>query len=122
MTRLEAAGAHKIGGPFEISNKTTKIVYVANRTPPKNKIRQKTRQETLEERRVLRSRRRRHRTSRTMTRIFDCDAQYQVCPIRLEMGPSDPTLIEFGDLINQRTSASPKPDCVNFALLSALKM
>jgi catechol 2,3-dioxygenase-like lactoylglutathione lyase family enzyme len=33
MTKLEAAGAHKIGGPFEISNRTTKIVYVANKPP-----------------------------------------------------------------------------------------
>ena len=55
MTRLEAAGAHKIGGPFEISNKTTKIVYVVNTTSPKNKVRQKTRQETLEERCLFRS-------------------------------------------------------------------
>lgn len=33
MAKLEAAGARKIGGPFEISNKTTKIIYVANRPP-----------------------------------------------------------------------------------------
>lgn len=33
MARLEAAGAHKIGGPFEISSKTTKIVYLAPRPP-----------------------------------------------------------------------------------------
>jgi catechol 2,3-dioxygenase-like lactoylglutathione lyase family enzyme len=67
MTRLEAAGARKIGGSFEISNKTTKIIYVAKRPPPKNKIRQKTRQKTMEERGFLGSRRRRHRTSRTVT-------------------------------------------------------
>jgi len=33
MAKLEAAGARKIGGPFEISNKTTQIVYAANRPP-----------------------------------------------------------------------------------------
>jgi len=33
MERLEGAGARKIGGPFEISSKTTKIVYVAPRLP-----------------------------------------------------------------------------------------
>jgi len=35
MAKLEAAGARKIGGPFEISSKTTKIVYVASRPPRK---------------------------------------------------------------------------------------
>lgn len=33
MARLEAAGARKIGGPFEISSKTTKIVYLAGKPP-----------------------------------------------------------------------------------------
>jgi hypothetical protein len=34
MAKLEATGARKIGGPFEISKKTTKIVYAADKVPP----------------------------------------------------------------------------------------
>jgi catechol 2,3-dioxygenase-like lactoylglutathione lyase family enzyme len=34
MAKLEAAGARKIGGPFEISKKTTKIAYAAAKVPP----------------------------------------------------------------------------------------
>ena len=34
MGKLEAAGARKIGGPFEISKKTTRIAYAAVKVPP----------------------------------------------------------------------------------------
>ena len=36
MAKLEAAGARKIGGPFEISKETTKIVYAAGKKVPPN--------------------------------------------------------------------------------------
>ena len=34
MARLEAAGARKVGGPFEISTKTAKMIHLAKRVPP----------------------------------------------------------------------------------------